>query len=50
MLYEAAAFARLVEQRQVDHPGLEVSRITAALLTEIRRQTGVIFPADRAAV
>ena len=50
MLYEAAAFARLVEQRQVDHPGLEVSRITAALLTEIRRQTGVIFPADQAAV
>ena len=50
MLYEAAVFARLVEQRQVDHPGLEVSRITAALLTEIRRQTGVIFPADHAAV
>ncbi|NEG79513.1 Gfo/Idh/MocA family protein [Pantoea agglomerans] len=50
MLYEAAAFARLVEQRQVDHPSLEVSRITASLLTEIRRQTGVIFPADQAAM
>ncbi|MGQ7115980.1 hypothetical protein ACUOFC_65170, partial [Escherichia sp. TWPC-MK] len=25
---------------------LAVSRITAKLLTEIRRQTGVIFPAD----
>lgn len=50
MYYEAADFARLVAQRQVEHPGLAVSRTTAALLTEIRRQTGVIFPADRAAV
>jgi len=46
MLYEAQAFVQLVRQHQVDHPGLETSRITAALLTEIRRQTGVIFPAD----
>lgn len=50
MLYEAETFIRLVEQRQIDHPALEVSRITAALLTEIRRQTGVIFPADHADV
>ncbi|WP_288476050.1 Gfo/Idh/MocA family oxidoreductase [uncultured Pantoea sp.] len=50
MRYEAADFARLVEQRQVEHPALAVSRTTAALLTEIRRQTGVVFPADRAAV
>lgn len=47
MLYEAETFVRLVEQRQIDHPALEVSRITARLLTEIRRQTGVIFPADQ---
>lgn len=47
MLYEAETFARLVETRQVEHPALEVSRITARLLTEIRRQTGVVFPADR---
>lgn len=46
MLYEAEVFARLVENNQVDHPGLETSRITAKLLTEIRRQTGVVFPAD----
>ncbi|PWS15304.1 oxidoreductase, partial [Klebsiella pneumoniae] len=46
MLYEAEAFARLVETNDVDHPGLEVSRITAKLLSEIRRQTGVVFPAD----
>lgn len=50
MLYEAEAFVRLVEQRQVDHPALEISRITAALLTQIRQQTGVIFPADQGGV
>ncbi|EMF7564136.1 Gfo/Idh/MocA family oxidoreductase [Serratia marcescens] len=46
MLYEALAFAELVEQRQVEHPGLENSLIVARLLTDIRRQTGVVFPAD----
>lgn len=46
MLYEAETFARLVETQDVDHPGLTVSRITAKLSSEIRRQTGVIFPAD----
>ncbi|MTH45787.1 Gfo/Idh/MocA family protein [Intestinirhabdus alba] len=47
MLYEAEAFARLVENNEVDHAGLAISRTTAKLLTEIRRQTGVVFPADR---
>ena len=46
MLYEAQVFAGLVEKRQVEHPGLENSLIIARLLTEIRRQTGVVFPAD----
>ncbi|WP_437888965.1 Gfo/Idh/MocA family protein [Phytobacter sp. V91] len=46
MLYEAERFAQLVEENAVDHPALEVSRITAKLATEIRRQTGVVFPAD----
>ncbi|XTZ38957.1 Gfo/Idh/MocA family protein [Salmonella enterica] len=46
MLYEAEAFAQLVEENEVNHPGLAVSRTTAKLLTEIRRQTGVVFPAD----
>lgn len=46
MLYEAEAFARRVEENDVNHPGLAVSRITAKLLTEIRAQTGVRFPAD----
>ncbi|KFC07493.1 putative oxidoreductase [Trabulsiella guamensis ATCC 49490] len=46
MLYEAETFARLVETGEVNHPGIAVSRTTAKLLTEIRRQTGVKFPAD----
>ncbi|HHQ6598406.1 TPA: Gfo/Idh/MocA family protein [Serratia fonticola] len=46
MLYEAQVFAELVEKRQVEHLGLENSLIVASLLTEIRRQTGVVFPAD----
>ncbi len=46
MLYEANVFARLVETGEVNHPGLAVSRTTAKLQTEIRRQTGVVFPAD----
>ena len=46
MLYEAQAFATLVDANEVNHPGLSNSRITAKLLTEIRRQTGVTFPAD----
>ena len=50
MLYEAEVFAQLVETQTIDHPALEVSRITAKLATEIRRQTGVVFPADSAEV
>jgi len=46
MLYEAETFARLIENQQVEHPALETSRITSALATEIRLQTGVKFPAD----
>lgn len=46
MLYEAELFAHLVEKNEVNHPGLAVSRTTAKLSTEIRRQTGVVFPAD----
>lgn len=46
MFYETEVFADLVEQQQVEHPGLEESLIIARFLTEIRRQTGVVFPAD----
>jgi len=47
MRYEAQHFVELVSQRQVEHPGLALSLSTARWLTEIRRQTGVVFPADR---
>lgn len=46
MLYEAEAFASLIEKHIVEHPALDVSRLTSAVTTEIRRQTGVKFPAD----
>ncbi|MFS2221206.1 Gfo/Idh/MocA family protein [Pantoea sp. B65] len=46
MLYEAEHFAALVASHDVNHAGLASSLITAKLLTEIRRQTGVVFPAD----
>lgn len=47
--YEAEVFARLVQQNEVHHPGLAVSLATAKWLTEIRAQTGVVFPADQRA-
>ncbi|QLG88027.1 Gfo/Idh/MocA family oxidoreductase [Chitinibacter bivalviorum] len=46
MQYEAETFADLIAKRQVEHRGIAISLIVAELLTEIRRQTGVIFPAD----
>ncbi len=46
MLYEATLFARLIEEHDLKHAGLSISRSVARALTEIRRQTGVIFPAD----
>ena len=46
MLYEAERFAQLIADNEINHRGLEVSRITAKISTEIRRQTGVKFPAD----
>ncbi|WP_315708514.1 Gfo/Idh/MocA family protein [Brenneria uluponensis] len=46
MLYEAEVFSTLVANSEVNHVALARSRAVAALLTEIRRQTGVVFPAD----
>ncbi len=47
MRYEAEAFAELVKNNQVEHVGLELSLSVAKLLTAIRRQIGVRFPADK---
>lgn len=46
MYYEAKQFAMLCQQGSIDHAGLSLSTLSAELLTEIRRQTGVVFPAD----
>ncbi len=47
LLYEAQALADLVETNQVEHQRLKNSLIVARLLTEICRQTTVVFPASR---
>lgn len=47
MRYEAEAFAELVKNNQVEHVGLELSLSVAKLLTSIRRQVGITFPADK---
>lgn len=47
MYYEAEEFAKLYQQRNVDHNGLAYSILSSTILTEIRKQTGVVFPADQ---
>ena len=46
MYYEALEFARLVEQQQVMHSGLERARIVSAIITQARDIIGVRYPAD----
>lgn len=47
MYYEANHFAELCQQRQIMHNGLNNSLTASELITNIRQQTGVIFPADQ---
>ena len=46
MYYEALEFTNLYQQRQINHKGLKYSLISSQLLTEIRKQIHVKFPAD----
>ncbi|WP_415229356.1 Gfo/Idh/MocA family protein [Psychromonas sp.] len=46
MSYEASFFARQIKQGKMDSPSVERSKITSAVISEIRRLTGVKFPAD----
>jgi predicted dehydrogenase len=46
LFYEAQTFAKLVKNRITEHPGLNHSLLTSEVITEIRHQTGVVFPAD----
>ncbi|AWV43602.1 gfo/Idh/MocA family oxidoreductase [Hafnia alvei] len=48
MYYEAEVFAKLVQYQSIDHAGINVSRSTAKILTQVRALTGVEFPADAA--
>ena len=46
MIYEAREFARQVVDGAMNEQAVARSLITARVITEIRRQTGVVFPAD----
>lgn len=46
MLYEALAFAECIEQGKIDPIAKNRALTTSKVITEIRNQTGVIFPAD----
>lgn len=46
MQYEAAAFARFIEEKTYDHSGLERSRIVHTVMTKAREMIGVRYPAD----
>jgi predicted dehydrogenase len=48
MVHELAEFARLAAAGAVEHPGLVTSAVQMAVIDEARRQTGIVFPADRA--
>ena len=47
MVHELAEFARLAAAGEVEHPGLVTSAIQMAVIDEARRQTGIVFPADK---
>ncbi|CAE6945940.1 Gfo/Idh/MocA family protein [Vibrio sp. B1FLJ16] len=47
MFYEAEAFAKQLKLGVIDENTKQRSLTVAKVLTEIRRQTGVVFPADK---
>lgn len=47
MVYELADFRDLVEENRYDHEYLPYSEMTMKILDEARRQTGIVFPAER---
>ncbi|MUK40666.1 gfo/Idh/MocA family oxidoreductase [Aliivibrio fischeri] len=46
MFYEAFKFAEQVKSNQIDMQAVERSLLISKVTTEIRKQTGVVFPAD----
>lgn len=49
MVYEAEAFAKQLKLGVIDESTKQRSLTIAKVLTEVRRQTGVVFPADKTA-
>ncbi len=48
MVYQLADFARLIADGAVEHSALAVSAIQMDIIDEVRRQNGIVFPADKA--
>lgn len=46
MVYEIRTFVELVKNGKVVHPYLENSRLEMKMIDEVRRQQGIVFPAD----
>lgn len=46
MIYETENFIRLIGENNVEHPFLKGSQIEMSVCDEVRRQNGLIFPAD----
>lgn len=47
MCYETAAFIGLIQEQRCDHVYNKYSEMEMALMDEVRRQQGIVFPADR---
>ena len=47
MIYETKDFIRLIKEHKVDHQFLRASEIEMDITDEVRRQTGIVFPADK---
>jgi predicted dehydrogenase len=47
MSYEASFFAEQIKAGKMDLQSVERSKITSSVISEIRRLTGVKFPADK---
>ena len=47
MIYETRDFIELIKKHKVDHEFLRSSEIEMDIIDEVRRQTGIIFPADK---
>ena len=47
MIYETKDIIRLIKEHKVDHQFLRASEIEMDITDEVRRQTGIVFPAEK---